>query len=113
MRARVWTWSRSCCAATTSGYPLTHRSAEAVNRTYRATVGCRAGLILMADTFGEYLVQQRVLDRFQLFRVLQLQDRAPDARLGACAVALGFVKREEVERQHRQFARRPGALDTM
>ena len=33
-------------------------------------------------SFGEYLVDQGVLDRFQLFRALQMQDRLPGVRLG-------------------------------
>jgi len=51
----------------------------------------------MQTPFGEFLVQQHALDRFQLFRALQLQDRLPKVRLGHCAVALGFVPRDEVE----------------
>ena len=54
--------------------------------------------------FGEFLVEQRVLDRFQLFRALQLQDRALGARLGECAVALGFAPRTVIEQLHRRFA---------
>jgi len=53
--------------------------------------------------FGEFLVQQRVLDRYQLFRVLQQQDRVPDAKLGACAVALGYVQQQVVEDLYRRF----------
>lgn len=54
--------------------------------------------------FGEFLVQRRVLDRFQLFRTLQLQDRVPGARLGHCAVALGFVPANAIERLHLVYA---------
>lgn len=54
--------------------------------------------------FGEFLVQHEVLDRFQLFRTLQLQDRVPGARLGHCAVALGFVPAGAIERLHLTFA---------
>jgi len=53
--------------------------------------------------FGEYLVEQHVLDRFQLFRALQMQDRVPGARLGQCAVALGFAQRAAIEQQHARF----------
>ncbi len=53
--------------------------------------------------FGEFLVQQQILDRYQLFRVLQLKDKVPGARLGQCAVALGFAPRERVESLHVQF----------
>lgn len=56
--------------------------------------------------FGEYLVQHDVLDRFQLFRALQLQDRLPGARLGQCAVALGYAPREAIEEQHIRFRER-------
>lgn len=54
--------------------------------------------------FGEFLVQHHVLDRFQLFRTLQMQDRVPGARLGHCAVALGFVPPGAIERLHLAFA---------
>lgn len=53
--------------------------------------------------FGEYLVEQHVLDRFQLFRALQMQDRVPGARLGQCAVALGFAPRKAIEQHHESF----------
>lgn len=53
--------------------------------------------------FGEYLVSHRVLDRFQLFRALQMQDRMPRARLGHCAVALGYTSRGAVEHLHVRF----------
>ena len=54
--------------------------------------------------FGEFLVEHQVLDRFQLFRALQLQDRAPNARLGHCAVALGYAVLPAIEQLHRRFA---------
>jgi hypothetical protein len=41
--------------------------------------------------FGEFLVEQGVIDRYQLFRVLQMQDRRPEVRLGDAVVALGFA----------------------
>jgi hypothetical protein len=57
---------------------------------------------------GEFLVERRVLDRFQLFRALQMQDRVPGARLGDCAVALGYAARDEIEQSiallHQQLA---------
>ena len=56
--------------------------------------------------FGEFLVEQAVLDRFQLFRVLQLQDRVPGTRLGHCAVVLGFAARDTIEQLHRRFAQK-------
>ena len=57
--------------------------------------------------FGEYLVQQRVLDRFQLFRALQLQDRMPQVRLGTCAVALGYAPRELMEQVYAEYCHDP------
>ena len=59
--------------------------------------------------FGEFLVEHRVLDRFQLFRVLQMQDRAPGKRLGQCAVALGYAPQAEIEQLHARFAQRTSA----
>lgn len=53
--------------------------------------------------FGEFLVQEQVLDRFQLLRALQLQDRSPRARLGQCAVALGFAPADAIERLHVRY----------
>jgi hypothetical protein len=53
--------------------------------------------------FGEFLVSHRILDRYQLFRALQMQDRMPKARLGQCAVALGYVHRGAVEQLHVRF----------
>lgn len=53
--------------------------------------------------FGEFLVENRVLDRYQLFRALQLQDRMPGVRLGHCAVALGYAPRAAIEQLHVQF----------
>jgi hypothetical protein len=62
--------------------------------------------------FGEFLVEHAVLDRFQLFRVLQMQDRVPGARLGQCAVALGYAERSAIEALHARFAQRD-ELDAM
>jgi len=61
--------------------------------------------------FGEFLVEQAVLDRFQLFRALQLQDRVPGTRLGACAVALGYAARERIEQLYLRFLNRDAELD--
>jgi len=60
---------------------------------------------LQEITFGEFLVEQGVLDRFQLFRALQLQDRLPGVRLGECAAALGHVPILAVERLYERFAK--------
>jgi hypothetical protein len=54
-------------------------------------------------TFGEYLVDQGVLDRFQLFRALQMQDRLPGVRLGECAAALGDAPITAIERLYERF----------
>ena len=56
--------------------------------------------------FGEYLVHQGVLDRFQLFRALQLQDRAPGLRIGECAARLGFAAQNAIERMFERYAHR-------
>jgi hypothetical protein len=64
------------------------------------------------SSFGEFLVEHAVLDRFQLFRVLQMQDRVPGARLGQCAVALGYAERSAIEALHLKFAHRDD-LETM
>ena len=63
--------------------------------------------------FGEFLVKHAVLDRFQLFRVLQMQDRIPGTPLGACAVALGYAPRDQIEKLHVQFAHPDAELETM
>jgi hypothetical protein len=60
-------------------------------------------LAIPKRAFGEFLVEQAVLDRFQLLRVLQLQDRVPGTRLGACAVVLGFAPRDTIEQMHARF----------
>ena len=54
-------------------------------------------------SFGEYLVDQGVLDRFQLFRSLQMQDRLPGVRLGEAAAALGFAPIGAIERFYQRF----------
>ncbi len=54
-------------------------------------------------TFGEFLVDQGVLDRFQLFRALQMQDRLPGVRLGECAAALGYAPIAAIERLYERF----------
>jgi hypothetical protein len=54
--------------------------------------------------FGEFLIEHRILDRYQLFRALQLQDRQAGVRLGEAAAALGYVKIGEVEVLYARFA---------
>lgn len=58
-------------------------------------------------TFGEYLVDQGVVDRFQLFRALQLQDRNPGVRLGEAVAALGYAPIGAVERLYQRFSSIP------
>jgi hypothetical protein len=53
--------------------------------------------------FGEFLVAHGLLDRYQLFRALQMQDRKPGVRLGEAAVALGFASSGAIERMHDRF----------
>jgi hypothetical protein len=48
--------------------------------------------------FGEYLVEQGLIDRYQLFRALQLQDRVPGVRLGEATAALGFASTGAITR---------------
>lgn len=55
--------------------------------------------------FGEYLVEQRVLDRYQLLRALQLQDKTPNVRLGECAVALGYAQMASIEQTYNEFVK--------
>lgn len=54
-------------------------------------------------TFGEFLVDHGVLDRYQLFRALQMQDRLPGVRLGECAAALGYAPINAIERLYERF----------
>jgi hypothetical protein len=53
--------------------------------------------------FGEYLVDQGLIDRYQLFRALQMQDRIPRVRLGEAAAALGFASKGEIAQMLLQF----------
>ena len=48
-------------------------------------------------TFGEFLVENRIIDRHQLLCALQMQDRNPGARIGECVAALGYLHHAEVE----------------
>jgi hypothetical protein len=58
---------------------------------------------LQEVSFGEYLVDQGVLDRYQLFRALQMQDRLPGVRLGEAAAALGYAPIGAIERLFTRF----------
>ena len=53
--------------------------------------------------FGEFLVEQGVIDRYQLFRALQLQDRKPGLQLGHAVVALGFSTTLAIEMMADRF----------
>jgi hypothetical protein len=55
-------------------------------------------------SFGEYLVEQGVLDRYQLFRALQMQDRLKGVRLGEAAAALGYISIGAVEKLYAQLS---------
>jgi len=54
-------------------------------------------------TFGEFLVEQGVMDRFQLFRALQMQDRLPGVRVGECVAALGYAPIGRIEKLFTSF----------
>jgi hypothetical protein len=54
--------------------------------------------------FGEYLVQDGLIDRTQLFRALQMQDRLDGMALGQCIVALGYLTMGEIEELHQRYA---------
>ena len=49
-------------------------------------------------SFGEFLVEQQVVDRYQLFRALQMQDRIKGARIGECVAALGYAPIGRIEK---------------
>jgi hypothetical protein len=61
-------------------------------------------------TFGEYLVEHGVLDRFQLFRALQMQDRLSGVKVGEAAAALGYATIHAIEREFAQFQKLPTAM---
>ena len=64
----------------------------------RSTRDPRSESGLETVSFGEFLVDRRVINRHQLFCALQMQDRNPGVRLGECLAALGFLPYAEVER---------------
>lgn len=82
--------------------------------TDHATAANRADLIryfesteletgLQEVPFGEFLVDQGVLDRYQLLCALQLQDRRPGLRLGEAAAMLGYAPLNAIERLVERF----------
>jgi hypothetical protein len=63
----------------------------------------KSGLQVIEDglkevPFGEFMVERGLVNRAQLFRALQMQDKYPGVRVGECAAALGYVQIGEVER---------------
>lgn len=91
--------------------PLPTSSAPAagnVEELQRYFEYAKSGIDVVEDgltevTFGEFLVEQGVLDRFQLFRALQMQDRLPGVRLGECAAALGYAPITAIEKFYERF----------
>ena len=86
--------------------PANAKNSEEIQRYFEHS---KSGVDVIEDglkevTFGEYLVDQGVLDRFQLFRALQMQDRLPGVRLGECAAALGYAPIVAIERLYERFA---------
>ncbi len=59
--------------------------------------------------FGEFLVAENALTRYQLFRALQLQDRPPHRRIGECITALGYLTGEQVK----DYLRKWNGLDVV
>jgi hypothetical protein len=55
--------------------------------------------------FGEFLVEAGAIDRFQLLRALQLQDRTPAIRLGEAVAILGYATARAIERLYDRFQR--------
>lgn len=53
--------------------------------------------------FGEYLVDQGIVDRFQLFKAMQMQDRLPGVRMGEAVAALGYAPIGAIERLYARF----------
>jgi hypothetical protein len=60
---------------------------------------------LQEIAFGEYLVEQKVVDRYQLFRALQMQDRIKGVRIGECLAALGYVPIGRIEKMFAKLAK--------
>jgi hypothetical protein len=60
---------------------------------------------LQSLTFGEYLVDQKVITRSDLFEALQVQDENPGVRLGECLAAMGRLSYAQVETFLRQWNR--------
>ena len=83
----------------------TSKSSKEIQRYFEYS---QSGVDVLEDglkevSFGEFLVDQGVVDRFQLFRALQMQDRLPGVRLGECAAALGYAPIAAIERLYERF----------
>jgi hypothetical protein len=78
---------------------------EKVRRYFLQTrLGLAEDESLEVIRFGEFLVEQRVIDRFQLFRALQLQDAVPGVLIGGAVSALGYCSSQQIEWLHSEFA---------
>jgi hypothetical protein len=90
--------------------PVAHNSVELRKYFDSSSAGLEfveTGLKEMA--FGEFLVERGVVDRFQLFRALQMQDRLPGVKLGEAAAALGYAPIAAIEKLHEEFVQIPTA----
>ncbi len=85
--------------------PISAKNAKDLARYFEYS---QSGVEVVEDglkeiSFGEFLVEQQVLDRYQLFRALQMQDRLPGVRLGEAAAALGYAPIGAIERLFTRF----------
>ena len=78
--------------------PSVSNAAELVDFFAYARHGVEVDPGLVDVRFGEFLVARGLLDRHQLLRALQHQDRRPELRIGICAVDLGFLGRGALTR---------------
>ena len=93
--------------ANTSSTPVPVRNQTDLRRYFEYS---QSGVEVVEDglkeiTFGEFLVEHGILDRYQLFRALQMQDRLPGVRLGECAAALGYAPIGRIERAFAEFTK--------
>jgi hypothetical protein len=94
---------------------LTERIARNADELKRYFEYSESGIEVLEEglkevTFGEYLVERGVVDRFQLFRALQLQDRMPGVKLGEAAAALGYAPIAAIEKLYREFVALPAII---
>src|SRR5580704_5805442 len=108
--AGTGTWAGMSPASTSVAMPTIHvsRAPTRANEVKRYFEYSESGVEVLEDglkeiTFGEYLVEAQVLDRFQLFRALQMQDRLPGVRLGEAAAALGYAPIGAIEKIYARF----------